>query len=171
MRLKNRKFEKVKDPVSFYILANRTSAVFYEESRKEPFHFTFRMSNDQGRRTESELTSDRPGRVAASVGFGNRSGLEPQTKKHEVIAQKFAAQIADVISSAHRANKFDQLILAAEPHFLGLIRLNLRPDLREIISEVPREYRQGSDLQIRAKIKKALNPPEKRTAEVIQAQA
>lgn len=156
MRLRNRKYEKVKDPISFYILANRSGVIFYEESRKVPFHFTFRMTNDEGSKMESEITSDRPGRQASSMGFGNRTALEPQTKKHEVIAQKFAAQIAEVITVAHRTNKFGRLILAAEPHFLGLILQNLRPDLRDILLAVPREYVHGSDLQIRARVHKAL---------------
>jgi len=49
------------------------------------------------------------------------------------------------------------LILVAEPHFLGLMRMALPPELKRLIRhEIPREYLEGSDEDLKLSIQTAL---------------
>ena len=52
---------------------------------------------------------------------------------------------------------FGELVLVAEPHFLGLLRDALGPETRRLVKhEVGREYTQGSGDDIRAQVLKAI---------------
>jgi protein required for attachment to host cells len=76
---------------------------------------------------------------------------------HERVARKFAHRIGLWLSEARRKGAFGDLVIAAEPHFLGLLRGELDAETRSALRhEVPREYAQGSDEEIRARILEAI---------------
>ncbi len=143
---------------TLYVVANRSGAVFYAESGKEPFHFLRRLSNPRARLAERKLVSDRPGRTFSSPATGKaRSGLEPRSTQHEELARKFARKIVGSLEKMRDGRRFEGMVLVAEPHFLGMLREALGPSLRKLVKqELPREYAQGSDRAIRSRIRTAL---------------
>jgi len=147
-----------KTKIRWYLLANRVSAVLYEDLPEAPFSFVERMKNPKGHALEGQLDSDRPGMMRSSAGGGTiHHGMDKTFQHHERAAQKFAKAIAHKLLEKKRKQKFTELVIAAEPHFLGLIRQELAPELKPLIlHELNREYLEGSDQKMRRAILAAI---------------
>ena len=68
-----------------------------------------------------DMVSDRPGRRSDN-GPGSRSGVSPELEPKEVEALKFACSLATELKRGLNRHAYDELVLAAPPHFLGLVR-------------------------------------------------
>lgn len=152
----------------WYIVANRSEAVFYRERKDHLLQFVKRLSNPLGRKTEKELVSDRPGRGFSSSANGSiRHALDRRSNHHEKSARDFARQIAKFLNSAQQDALFSELVLVSEPHFLGLLREELSPATRDMIChEINREYKTGSDQDVSAFIHHAIGRRENAREEI-----
>lgn len=142
----------------WYVVSNRAGAVLYSSGKDGKLHFVERFKNPKGERLEQELVSDAPG-----VGFSSAAGgtvhhrFEQHLDKHERIATRFAQFIAEKLRKSLDAKQFDDLILVAEPHFLGLLRSKLdRPTRERVIHEIHHEYTDMSDADLQQHIAHAL---------------
>jgi protein required for attachment to host cells len=81
------------------------------------------MAHTEGRLHDRDMTTDLPGRIKSTGGGGHALEQATDPKKHE--ADNFAGQIAQHLEAAHNANKYEQLLIVAEPSFLGLLRDHL----------------------------------------------
>jgi protein required for attachment to host cells len=138
-------------------LANRSIAVLYSDGPHGKFHFEQRLTDEEGSLAESELDSDRPGRGFSSATGTIRHALDHRFARHETEARRFANRVAARLGELQRSGRLAELVLVAEPHFLGLLRDSLdRATHATVTGEVPREYLQGSDAEVRALVLKAL---------------
>ncbi|MBI3556262.1 MAG: host attachment protein [Deltaproteobacteria bacterium] len=144
--------------VTFYVVASRTEAVFFSVGDEQAFRFVERLSDEKGALHESELVSDRPGRGLSSAGNGVvRHAVGHGETHREQLAKKFAARIAAALDTARAQKRFTEVVLAAEPRFLGLLREALGLEIRALVKhEIPREYVKCSDGEVRARILKAI---------------
>ena len=142
----------------WYLVANRAEARIYQDRPKHGFEFVQRMENPEGKMSESELDSDRPGRSFSSArGASISHSLDQTAIRHETVAKRFAAMLAKVLESSVREGKFSELVLVAEPHFLGLLRAAIPASVRDRIGhEINREFAQGSDLALRDYLREKL---------------
>ena len=145
-------------PTRWYVVANRVDAVFYQDSKDSKFKFVHRMKNEEGNLTEGELDSARPGTGFSSAGSGTiRHGLDRTFNHHELVAVDFAGKIANELAKHAKAQAYAELVITAEPHFLGLLRAALPASVRGLIkAEVNREYAQGSDSELYEHILRAI---------------
>lgn len=145
----------------WYVVANRVEAVLYRDRPEHPFEFVERLSNPKGRLTEAELDSDRPGRSFSSApGSTVRHGLDQRHVHHEQAAVQFAHHIGQVLWHALLDHQFARLVIVAEPHFLGLIRQSLPEQVTRLIEhEIPREFHEGSDAELRDYILRKIQTP------------
>lgn len=67
-----------------------------------------------------DMVSDRPGRRSEAP--GHHGGLSPDAEPREVEAQRFALSLAALLKQGLNRHAYDELVLAAPPHFLGLLR-------------------------------------------------
>lgn len=132
------------------VVADQSLArIFSMESRLSPLEERKSLVHPEGRQHPGELVSDRPGREAVPGGVGHHS-VEPDVARKEGEAQKFAAVIAAELDRAHRDGAFDQLIVAAPPHMLGLLRKALSPAVADRIEhEVHKELSRMAPGEIR----------------------
>lgn len=88
------------------------------------------LVHPESRLHAQDIHSDLPGRAFDSGGEG-RHAMSPDTdpKRHE--AEVFARELIAHIENARSTSKFDQLILAASPAFLGLLRERMSSALRQ----------------------------------------
>ncbi|MBK1735752.1 hypothetical protein CKO15_10775 [Halorhodospira abdelmalekii] len=89
--------------------------------------------NPELRVPSRELTTDRPGRTFDSTGEGRHALADPTDVK-EVESERFARELVKRLEQAYHEHKFAHLVIAAAPHFLGLIRQQLPRTLRAAIS-------------------------------------
>lgn len=82
------------------------------------------MENERIHLDASELKSGQRGRMITGPG-GAHSAYESNTEPHEVERERFAKEIGDTLNLALTQNRWDRLVLAAPPKFLGLLRAEL----------------------------------------------
>ena len=120
---------------TWVVVADHTRARFFQtESSSSPLDEFDTLVHEEGRMHDREMTSDLPGKVKNPGGLGGGHAFEQETdpKKHE--AEVFATQIVHSIERAHNTNRFDRLIVVADPSILGLIREHMPNHVKTHIS-------------------------------------
>lgn len=94
---------------------------------------------------------ERPPRVQESVGSA-RHAIEARTDPKDKAAARFAATLATALRTAHEQQRFQSLVIAAAPRFLGAlhgemdksllqcVRREIRRNLTTLDSDGVREY-------------------------------
>jgi len=82
------------------------------------------VANPDGRLKSGEINSDRPGRAFDKVG-GGRHGMSTEQDPTERVAQRFAKELGERLTTGRVQNRYGKLLLVAEPRFLGELRNNL----------------------------------------------
>lgn len=143
---------------NWYVLANRVSATIYSNGPSGKFTFLQRIDNKQGGMRESDLDSDKPGRGFSTAGGGVfRHSLDRRYQHHELVARKFAKRLGKFLDSALRKRAFGQLVLIAEPHFLGLLREAFPPAVKRVVEhEIKHRYRELSSERLHEQIQDAI---------------
>jgi len=82
------------------------------------------------------LTSDRSGN-GKSTFSSIRSGhaLTGNKSPHEHAAERFATKMGDYLETGRQQSKFDQLVLVAEPHFLGMLKSAMNPATVRMVTD------------------------------------
>jgi protein required for attachment to host cells len=86
-----------------------------------------------GREHVRDRVSDRSGLKPAG-GQGVRAGASQEVDPKEAEARAFARFLADTLKKKHNEQAFKELVLAAPPHFLGLLRSALDETLSKCVS-------------------------------------
>lgn len=68
-------------------------------------------------------------------GFYGRPGAQPDTMPKEVEAQRFARSLAETLEKGIDAHRYESLVIAAPPHFLGLLRETICEKVRRRITQ------------------------------------
>lgn len=148
-----RRFEKLQWSC-WYVIANRVGASFYRGTDRLPFEFMRRLKNPKGRLSESELGIAKPGRVISSAAGSIHHSLDQSYNHHEKTARDFAREIVNSLKWIHSHEVMTELILVAEPHFLGLLRNALPSQLEAAVKqEIHKEYSHMSDKDLYLQIK------------------
>ena len=115
------------------VVADSTCArIFTIDAASSPLNEIETLAHPEGRLHARDITSDLPGKNSGGDGSGGhayQSKVGP--KKQEV--KVFAKRVADHLDSARTANKLSNLMVVAEPGFLGELRTNLSSQTSEKI--------------------------------------
>ncbi|MDD9935718.1 MAG: host attachment protein [Myxococcales bacterium] len=109
---------------TWYVIAHRAGARIVERRRGRELSLFEEVEHDRGRLKSGELDTD----AAGSAFESSREGVRAMAKKqsaHERDAHDFARDLARGLQAARNDRSFDDLVLVAEPHFLGLLRRSL----------------------------------------------
>ena len=90
------------------------------------------FAHTEGRLHEQDMTSDLPGKDAGVVGAGGHA-YQNQIDPKEQEAINFAKSIAKHIDKEYSLNKFEQLMMIADPSFLGELRTQLSDQCRKAV--------------------------------------
>ena len=141
------------------VVASQAETTFYDvQEIGQRLQFAGRLSDPLAHLHDRDLKSDRPGRVFdhAPLSAGRRgatghhgTGSERRPRKHEALV--FAQKIAAELEQARRDDRFERLIVMAEPGFLGVLREALPSSLKStVIAEVPKDLAQQPESAVRA---------------------
>lgn len=91
------------------------------------------------RKKAVELITDNPGK------FGHGSFVEASDpKEHE--AERFAIELAEKLETGRKENQYRELIIAAPPAFLGLLKKHLTNDSsKKIFKTIEKDYTAHDD--------------------------
>ena len=122
-RIKNSLPSLSTKPVKWIVVANRAEARIYEDIEgKGTLQLLHTMRHPSGRMHSRELKEGRPGRSFASwVGSFSRHTMSTRLSPQEQDEKSFCLTIEHILSAERKAHKYDELILIAEPKFLGVL--------------------------------------------------
>jgi protein required for attachment to host cells len=121
-------------PLSTWILVCDAShaRLLQEKPRGGKLSLIGTYEHAESRAHVRDLTADAQGRkpvgpvpaarVTGQGGGYGRPGVEPETDAKEVEAQKFARELAEVLEKGRNDHAYEQVVIAAPPHFLGTLR-------------------------------------------------
>jgi protein required for attachment to host cells len=118
---------------STYILVADSSRarIFTAETPSSPLEEIEALAHTEGRLHDRDMTSDLPGKIKGEGSVGHAFEQPTDPKKHE--ASSFAHCIAGFLEKAHNEKKFEQLLIIAEPSFLGLLRNQLPEQIKKLV--------------------------------------
>ena len=122
---------KVPKPV-WLILANTCQSDIYHLS-KEGYFFVKELIHPDSRLKTQDLISDRPGHYKTSHAAHGQF-ISPDDA-HEEEHKNFARKIVAFLKKSHEDRHFKTLIVCAEPHFYGLLKKLMPPEIQKVISK------------------------------------
>ncbi len=118
-----------------------------------PLELIDKLGNEAARARNQELETDRPGRFHDRTGsgkaVGGKSGWEPteEPKTHE--ARAFAKRLAERVGKGLHEGRFDELVVAAPPKFLGMYRDAASTTVEKAtICEIPKDLAKTSPQEL-----------------------
>jgi protein required for attachment to host cells len=124
---------------TWVVVAHRAGArIFEHRTGRDIGHELLELrhiDHADGRKKSGELDSDRSGATFTGQrgATGNRA-MGQQVTSHEHAATTFAKSLADELRTGRMEHKFEQLLLVAEPHFLGMIEGSLDAPTAKLVS-------------------------------------
>lgn len=109
----------------FAVLNQSDMKIFTRETNSQPLALFNTMPNLLVSLKGSELSRHKPG-TRVKGGSGSRiSVMNSGENPHDMIVSDFAHKIGKYLNESRKKNQFKELQIAAEPHFLGLIKNEL----------------------------------------------
>lgn len=111
------------------------------------------FDHPDSRKKALDLVTDRSGHMqSAGNGHGARQpATTPKQHEHEI----FAREIAHHIEHGRTGNQYQRLIVAAEPHFRGLLNSTFSTQVRSLISEsLDKDYTKATDKELSGHLEK-----------------
>ncbi len=121
------------------------------------------FEHPEGRRLSKDIKpSAPPGGMRQNKGSrAHRTALEPHTWPKEVSAERFAELLAHYLDEALGTNAFDALVLAAPPHFLGILHEALAKQIaKRVKATVDKDLVMLDSAEIRDRLIDAVFPSE-----------
>ena len=120
---------------TWILSANRSNASLFESDW--PGSSIRRLQDiphPQGRMQNKDIDTDKPGRVFDSFGNGRHS-TSPKQEPTEHIAQQFALDLAEILNKGRLTHAYNNLVLIAEPKFLGVLRAALDKNTESLVTQ------------------------------------
>lgn len=126
--------------IIWVLVAHRSDAkIIKTTERHREYRMVRQFDYPEGRKQNREIDTDAKGsNYSSTAGRGNstahgagapsqqmKHGLDPQVEATEHLANVFAKELAEALREGRARNEYDELILVAEPGFLGKLRLHI----------------------------------------------
>ena len=100
--------------------------IFRAGSPSSPLEEIQTLAHPEARLHESDLISDRAGRIISSASGSHGYGTEDEAKDEE--ASRFASLVCSTLDANYKKGSFNKLYIVAAPAFLGLLRKHRSKD-------------------------------------------
>lgn len=119
---------------SYLVVANRSEAkIFLEKDGATTLESVTTLENDDGRASDGDLVTDRPGAVSAAS--GSVPGVDTMSRKDaaDIEAERFAGTVADWLDKRRSTEKVYHVDIIAAPSFLGRLRGKMNKQLSDLV--------------------------------------
>ena len=142
---------QIPSSIRIFLAANRAEALIYKEVNGEKKMELLTCLNEPNSHLhERDLDSDGPGTGFSSAGGGTiHHGLDRTFHRHEQIGKDFVRKIMKSLMEIETEERFQELVLVAEPHFLGLLKAALPASMKKKLTlEKTHEFTLETDAEI-----------------------
>jgi protein required for attachment to host cells len=138
---------------TWILVASRDEVrVFSRQGTGRALTLEIDIGNPSGRLKNSDIDSDRAGRSTDNR-MHARHAYSSEVSPRDHLLHGFYTEILTTLRLAYLQQRFDDLILVAEPRLLGVIRERLPEILRPVITrEVPRDLSFASPQQLASRV-------------------
>ena len=113
------------------------------------------FTHNESREKDDALAADNLGRFDHAAGGTGNFHEQSDPKQQEAII--FARDLCKILKQHHNNKAFDELVIAASPHFHGLLNQNLDPVMAESITHsIQNDYTQDSGRVLEHHLRKHL---------------
>lgn len=120
---------------TWILIAHRSGARLFENRGPgKGIELLQNFDNPAGKLKNRELETDKSGRHAEGRS-PNRHGYGHDQEPTMHIAELFAKQLAGVLEQGRVDQRFDRLVLVAEPKFLGLLRDSMTDSTTNLVTK------------------------------------
>lgn len=133
--------------VTWVLIGDAARARLFEAADQgQKWNLIREFEHPQSRFANHDLVTDRPGRTQQSGGSngqtaGGRSAMEPPTDPKTEEHILFAHELAGELEKGLKQNQYTHLVLAAGPHFLGMLRDSLGAQVKKhLTASVDKDY-------------------------------
>lgn len=139
-------------------VASRTGMkVFKYEYPSRELSLIHTLDHPEGHLKDSEIGTGRPGRAFDSIGMARHS-VETHQSPTQHLAETFAKQIAKFLDEGRINKEYTELILVAEPSFLGLLRQNLSPaSNKKLVHSINKDFSNKKEEDLKLYLEKNVN--------------
>lgn len=111
------------------------------------------FDHPESRKKGVDLVTDRAGHMQSSGnGHGSR---QPATDPRQYEHENFARELAQHVEKGRTNNQYQRLIVAAEPHFRGLLNTTFSGQVKSLISEcLDKDYTKATDKELATHLEK-----------------
>jgi len=113
------------------MITNASAARVFSYQAHEEFSLLKEFSHPESRLKGSELVTDRPGNSNAKG--GGHGTFVPANNPKQIEAERFAHELAGWLDDERKQNRCDQLMLVADPSFLGLLNKSLNNQTAQLV--------------------------------------
>jgi protein required for attachment to host cells len=128
---------------TWVVVAHQTGARFMEHRPGFGRHLTLvhEIEHPDGRKKNKDIDSDRAGEsFTGARESGGLRAMHHEHSAHDHVIERFAKELASQLARGRAEGRFDDLILVAEPKFLGLLREALdSTTTRHVVSSVTKD--------------------------------
>ena len=130
------------------VVADAAAARFFKRTADGKLSRIGATYHEPSRMHEGDLRTGGEGGVDDSAGAGHHDA-DPQVHTSEKHANIFAKKLAQKLKSDHNAKRFDALVLAAAPQFLGHLRDKLDDTVAAtIVDSIDKDWTNENDDKI-----------------------
>lgn len=134
-------------PATWVLVANRANARIFEKLSLTKIRLVKTLEHPEGRRKDREVDSDRPGRSFARAGAA-RHAFSRDEEPAEHHANVFAKQLAGEMDGLVRDHHPREVVLIAEPKFLGQIKSHMAENTTRITKTISKELVSESEHEL-----------------------
>jgi protein required for attachment to host cells len=144
---------------AWIVVADAASARIFEVAGlRKPLRLVEKLEHPESREKTSELVSDDRGRVEKGIGRGIHSAMEPPKPAHKVEAEHFAHQVASTLATARAKKLFSSVALVAPPHFMGLVRALLDPQVaKSVVTTLEKDFAKVDDRELHDRLSEVIH--------------
>lgn len=127
--------------------------VFRAESRIGPLQEVTDFADGQGRLHDGDMYTDEQTRrlELGANNYHQSNDYEPPRTHERVNAHRFAKQVADYLRRGALEDRYERLVVAAAPEFLGVLRHELDSNTRSRVAlELPKDLSKMRPEEVRS---------------------
>jgi protein required for attachment to host cells len=126
--------------IQWILTAERGGAKLFRSAPSgNALHLIKDLPHPSGRLADGAIVSDKAGRLFSPANQG-RSATDSENTPHDHEAEVFAHHLAEILEQGRNQNEYDQLVLIAEPRFLGRLKAALsQPTASKVVRIIEKD--------------------------------
>lgn len=132
---------KMNTATTWILVGNASEAKLFESQNiGRELNLVDQFDHPESREKRVDLKSDKVGHFQSQNGMGHGSFVEPtEPKDHEM--ETFARELARILESGRKENKFERLIVIMPPHVHGMLKKEFNDQVRSmVIHHIEKDY-------------------------------